>query len=113
MRRRECMGSLLMGILVILFLGSFSGSIIGGAFSLGNSQKDVSNSYYSTMYSSGMADTKTDTNIRGQEKDITVVILTSTLSMSLIILLGFGISVYKINQILKYEPMELLSRQKE
>jgi hypothetical protein len=113
MRRRECMGSLLIGILVILLLGSVLGSVMGGVFSLGLSRKNVSNSYYSTMYSGGMVDNTTDTNTRDQENDIPVVILISTLSMSLIILLGAGISVYKINQNLKQEPMKLLSRQKE
>ncbi len=117
MRRRECMGSLLIGILVILLLGSVLGSVMGGAFSLGISRKNTSNSYYSTMYSGGMvdnqSDTRTDINVRDQEEDIPVVILICTLSISLIILLGTGISVYKINRNLKQEPMELLSRQKE
>ncbi len=117
MRRRECMGSLLIGIFVILLLGSVTGSVMGGVISLGISRKSVSNSYYSTMYSSGMvdnqSDTRTDINDRDQEEDIPVVILICTLSVSLIILLGTGISVYKINRNLRKEPMELLSRQKE
>jgi hypothetical protein len=119
MKRRECRSSLLSGILIILVLGSVVGSIIGGVFSMGISRKNVSYSYYSTMYSSGMIDnqsdskTETDTSTRDQKKDIQVVILISTMSMILSILLGAGISVYKINRNLNYEPMELLSRQKE
>lgn len=113
MRKRECMVSLLTGILVILILGSVLGSILGGALSLNLSRKNVAKSYYNTMYSNGTADTSIDTNTRDQKEDIPVIILISSLSIGLIVLFGVGISVYKINRNLKYEPMELLSRQKE
>ena len=117
MSRGECMGSLLIGILVILILGSALGSMIGGVFSLSLSRKNISGSYYNTMYSGVMienqADTNTDANTRDPEEDIPFIILIGALSTSLIILMGVGISVYKINRNLKQEPMELLSRQKE
>jgi len=117
MSRGECMGSLLIGILVILILGSALGSMIGGAFSLSLSRKNISGSYYNTMYSGVMienqTDTNTDANTRDPEEDIPFIILIGALSTSLIILMGVGISVYKINRNLKQEPMELLSRQKE
>ncbi len=113
MRKRECMVSLLTGILAILILGSVLGSMLGGALSLKLSRKNVANSYYNTMYSNGTEDTIIDTNTRDQEKDIPVIILISSLSICLIVLFGVGISVYKINRNLKYEPMELLSRQKK
>ena len=113
MRKRECMVSLLTGIIAILILGSVMGSVLGGALSLKLSRKTVVNSYYNTMYSNGTTDTIIDANTRDQEKDIPVIILISSLSICLIVLFGVGISVYKINRNLKYEPMELLSRQKE
>ncbi len=113
MRKRECMVSLLTGILVILILGSVMGSMLGGALSLKLSRNNVAKSYYNTMYSNGTADTSIDTNTRDQGKDIPAIILISSLSICLIVLFGVGISVYKINRNLKYEPMELLSRQKE
>ena len=113
MKKRECMVSLLTGILAILILGSVLGSMLGGVLSLKLSRENVVNSYYNTMYSNGTTDNTIDTNTRDQEKDIPVIILISSLSICLIVLFGVGISVYKINRNLKYEPMELLSRQKE
>ena len=98
-------------------LGSVLGSALGGIFSLSLSRKNVSGSYYNTMYSNGMVDSQSemnaDDNTRNRERNIPVIILIATLSASLILLLGVGISVTKINHNLRQEPMELLSRQKE
>jgi hypothetical protein len=65
------------------------------------------------MYSNGMADTTTDTNIRDHGERHTGNYTYFFFSISLIVLFGVGISVYKINRNLRYEPMDLLSRQKE
>lgn len=113
MGRRECRVSLLTGILVILILGGALGSTLGGVLSLKLSGNSAEISHYDTMYSSGMADDLMDQNTRDKEEDIPVIILISALSMSLIVLMGTVISLYKINANLKCEPMELLSRQKE
>lgn len=113
MRKRECMVSLLTGILAILILGSVLGSMLGGTMSLKLSRKNIVHSYYNTMYSNSTTESIIDTSTRDQKEDIPVIILISSLSVSLIVLFGVGISIYKINSNLKYEPMELLSRQKE
>ncbi len=112
MSKKKCTASLLSGILVILALGSILGASTGGLLSHVMAQKNVNGSYYDTMYSSGMADMETSKNARDGSEDIPVVMAVSMLSMIWIILLGSGISLYRINRNLKYEPMELLSEQK-
>jgi hypothetical protein len=113
MGKGKCMVSLLSGISIILILGGVLGSSAGGGISLWLSQKDVNGTYYSTMYSGGMTEEEINENARDWGEDIPMVILISALSMSLIILLGEGISVVQMNRSLRKEPMELLCRQKE
>jgi flagellar basal body-associated protein FliL len=113
MGKGKCMVSLLSGISIILILGGVLGSCAGGGISLWLSQKDVNDTYYSTMYSGGMTEEEINENARDWGEDIPMVILISALSMSLIILLGEGISVVQMNRNLRCEPMELLCRQKE
>lgn len=113
MGKGKCMVSLLSGISIILILGGVLGSSAGGGISLWLSKKDVSNTYYSTMYSVGMTEEETNNATRDLGEDIPMVILISVLSMSLIILLGEGISIVQMNRNLRREPMELLCRQKE
>jgi putative ABC transport system permease protein len=113
MGKGKCMVSLLSGISIILILGGVLGSSAGGGISLWLSKKDVGNTYYSTMYSGGVSEQETNKDTRDLGEDIPMVILISALSMSLIILLGEGISIVQMNRNLKREPMELLCRQKE
>ncbi len=113
MEKGKCMVSILSGITIILILGGVLGSSAGGGISLWLSQKDVKDTYYSTMYSGGTTEEEINENARDWGEDISMVILISAFSMSLIILLGEGISVVQMNRNLRCEPMELLCRQKE
>lgn len=113
MGRRECRISLLTGLLVILVLGGALGSTIGGILSLRFSGKNAESSYYDTTYSNGATDDTMNADTQEKEKDMSIIILVPGLSMILIVLSGVVISVFKINRNLKYEPMELLNRQKE
>lgn len=113
MGKGKCMVSLLSGISIILILGSVLGSGAGGGISLWLSQKDVNNTYYSTMYSGGITEQETYKDARDLGEDIPIVIRISALSMSLIFLLGEGISVVQMTRSLRKEPMELLCRPKE
>lgn len=111
MGKKECRNSLLIGILLILIIGGALGSGIGGVLSQQISAKNLNKSYYDTSYSS-VADVSMEEGSQEHHVDIESVVMISLASMGLIILLGTVISIYKINQNLKCEPMKLLSEKK-
>lgn len=111
MEKKKCRASLLIGILVILWIGGALGSAIGGVLSQQISTENLNKSYYDTSYSS-MADVELERKLQEASGDMAATFIISLMSMGLIVVLGTVISTYKINQNLKCEPMKLLSEKK-
>lgn len=106
--KKQCISSILSGILILLFMGSALGCGMGGILSQHISALDMNRIYYDASYSSVIETTMEE--IAKKEKSNTVVVRISSISVGIfIILLGAGISIGKINENLKVEPMKLLS----
>ena len=106
----KCRTSLLVGLMLIIVLGSGVGSGVGGALSQRISVESMGKEYYSALYSNVA-------QIEAIENDVedanTHPIFGTIFSAVFIVALGIGISVYRINKSLKHEPMRLLSEEKE
>lgn len=110
--KRKAKRSLLFGILLLLFLGSTIGCSVGGFLSRYISANNLNHIYYDTSYSN-ITDVEMKENVLEAEENTFVVVITVLVSSTGIILLGMAISIYKINQNLKMEPMKLLGEKKD
>ncbi|WP_312372931.1 FtsX-like permease family protein [Lachnoclostridium sp.] len=103
--------SLLIGIILLLFLGSTIGCSMGGLLSRHISTKNLNHIYYDSRYSN-RADMEIKETILEEKENTLVIVLTTLVSIIFIILLGILISIHRINQNLKMEPMKLLNEKR-
>ena len=106
--KKQCSCSILSGIVILLFMGSSLGCGMGGILSQHISAKDMNRVYYNATYSS-VVETIMEETVK-KEKSNTVVVIISSISVGIfIVILGAAISICKMNENLKVEPMKLLS----
>ncbi|HHV13149.1 MAG TPA: hypothetical protein GXX75_23020 [Clostridiales bacterium] len=110
MEKKKCRRSLLSGMLILLLAGSTLGCSLGGVLSR-HISIDLNQVYYDASYSS-VADVKAKDAPKVGSENTVLALVTSLSATVFIILFGVGISIIKIDQNLKLEPMELLSEKR-
>ncbi len=112
--RKQCIYSLLIGIVLIAGLGSIAGSA-AGYFLTGKVAEGMGNIvHYDTTYSNGLLGIKTSQEGEDVSIDTTAVSMAVTvLAGSGVLLLTIGISLAGIHRNLKNEPLILLSSKDE
>ena len=109
--KKNARRSILFGIILLLFLGSTIGCGMGGFLSQHISAESLNHIYYNSSYSN-IAEAEVKENILEEDENSLVVVITILVSITVINLLGMVISIYRINQNLKIEPMKLLSEKR-
>lgn len=107
LEKKQCISSLLSGILILLVIGSFLGSSLGGILSLHISAENMNQIYYDAYYSS-VVETEVEDIFKKEEDNTSVVMIASISTGICINMLGLGISMWKTNKKLKEEPIKLL-----
>ncbi|HOO27885.1 MAG TPA: hypothetical protein PLU43_05430, partial [Lachnospiraceae bacterium] len=106
------MRSMLSGIFLILFLGSGIGCGIGGAVAGHISAESLNKVYYDDMYSNGIGNSEESEAVYADSpEDLTIAVI-CLLSAAAVISLGMLISANRMSQVLKQEPMKLLTTEK-
>lgn len=103
--------SILFGIILLLFLGSTIGCSMGGFLSRHISAESLNHIYYDSSYSN-IAEVEVKENILEEDENTLVVVITILVSITVINLLGMVISIHRISQNLKIEPMKLLGEKR-
>ncbi len=103
----NCRMSLTAGMFMILLTGSLLGCALGGVFADGISREDFRQTGYDMTYSNvNVSDVKSDFEVK---QDISMAFPVFGLCALFLVAMGTGIMVYNTNQILRLEPMALLS----
>ena len=99
--------SLTAGMLLILLAGSLLGCALGTMFADRISREDFHQTAYDMTYSNVNA---SDVQSELEEKnDVAMAISVFGLCAAFLIITGTGMMIYNTNQILRLEPMSLLS----
>lgn len=109
--KKQCRRSLLSGILTLLFMGSALGCGLGGVLSQRISAENMGRVYYDASYSS-VVETEMEVTAKREESNTELVMISSLSAGIFIVSIGAAISIKKINENLKVEPMKLLSEKR-
>lgn len=105
--KRNCRMSLMAGMFLILLIGSLLGCTLGAMLAHGISQEDFHQTAYDMTYSNvNISDEKSGLEVKN---DILMTLSISGLCALFLIVTGTGMMIYRTNQILRLEPMALLS----
>lgn len=106
MTRQQCIRAALVGILVLLLTGTVPGMAAGFVLSNHINMSDMDREYYDTTYSNvGIADAENAINTEDVYQNTIVIALTMGAA---VLVMGIGISAWKVRSVMKEEPMYLI-----
>ncbi|MDF2943625.1 MAG: FtsX-like permease family protein [Herbinix sp.] len=106
--KRQCIGSLLSGIILLILVGSVIGCTTGAILTNKISKETTNKSYYDYKYGNFPVDAEME-NKKDIEYDLSSMIKVSIGMESIVILIGITISLIMISNNVKKEPLELLT----
>lgn len=111
--KKQCRRSILGGLMLLVLLGSVSGSAAGAAFTKGVAKRLEKATDYSTMYSANkIVEEERKSSIELLEEGSMNVVL-PVMSGAAVIVIALIISETMVRKNLKEEPLELLARMKQ
>lgn len=106
MTRQQCIRAALVGILVLLLAGTIPGMAAGSVLSNHINVSDMDREYYDTTYSNvGIADAENALDLEGLYQNTIII---AFIMGAAVVVMGVGISAWKVRSIMKDEPMYLI-----